>query len=125
IVPELRLGIFVATNTEGGTQVSDPLPGQVVDYFYGPPPKPPDPPGLTREEASAYAGHYVATRRAYHGLEGMFGRFSALPVTASPESYLQLPGNDGVRRLVPAAEPETFRLATGTDDGPAVLLFER
>ena len=33
LVPELRLGIFVATNTEGGGRLTAALPARIVQHF--------------------------------------------------------------------------------------------
>jgi hypothetical protein len=70
IVPELGLGIFVATNTEGGAQLSEPLPANIVERFYAPPRRPPAPGKSDAVAARVYAGQYLTTRRPYRGLEG-------------------------------------------------------
>jgi CubicO group peptidase (beta-lactamase class C family) len=60
LVPELGLGIFVATNTEGGANLSGPLPGLIVERFYAPAP-----------EAPAGPPELAGARRVY---EGRFAR---------------------------------------------------
>ena len=69
IVPELGLGIFVATNTEGGAQLSEPLPASIVERFYAPPRRAPAPesrtlslPGSTPASTSRPVGLTVASR---------------------------------------------------------------
>jgi CubicO group peptidase (beta-lactamase class C family) len=123
VVPELGLGIFVATNTEGGNQISDPLAARVVERFYAPPRPAPSPSNLDLTEATrVYAGQYRPTRRAYHGLEGVVGHLQAVPVTVSAERYLQIALGGQVQRFVPTDEPDVFRSADGGAGGVA---FER
>ena len=119
LVPELRLGIFVATNTEGGGRISDPLPARVVERFYGPARKAPAAGSVDVAEATRiYAGTYLATRRSYSGLEGFALRFqTAMPVTVSPDGYLVAGGG----RYIPAGSPDLFQAA----EGEGALQFER
>ncbi|HEX6998245.1 MAG TPA: serine hydrolase domain-containing protein [Gammaproteobacteria bacterium] len=126
VVPELRLGIFVATNTEGGARLSEPLPSRVVEHFYGPGRRVPDESPLDARQAAEYAGHYLATRRAYHGLEGFLMRLQGtLPVAATPDGFVVLTVGGERRKLVPADAPDVFRPAAGSDDGPGGVLFRR
>jgi CubicO group peptidase (beta-lactamase class C family) len=125
LVPDLRLGVFISTNTEGGAELSDPLVGRIVERFYAPPraaQKPPMP------EAAAmfheYAGEYLSTRRRYGGLEGFMMSLQArLTVAASPEGYL-LVGGGQLQRFVPAG-PDLFESADHAPGGPAFVRFER
>ena len=69
-VPQLGLGVFVATNTGSGQDLVMALPGQIVGQFYAKPALP----TLTGSDALArqtqiYDGDYRSTRRAYSGLE--------------------------------------------------------
>jgi CubicO group peptidase (beta-lactamase class C family) len=111
LVPDLRLGIFVATNTEGGGQLSEPLPSRIVERFYGPREAPPAaPPRDAAEAARVYTGTYLGTRRAYRGLEGFVSRFQlGLTITASPEGYLLARLGNESRRLE-AAGSDSFRV---------------
>jgi hypothetical protein len=127
VVPELRLGVFVATNTEGGAQLSDPLPSRIVERFYAPPRRAPDPGTLdVLEAARAYAGEYLATRRRYEGLEGFVMRLrGGLPVAVAPGGYLLVRFGPELQRFVPTATRDVFRPADGTDTGPGLIRFER
>src|SRR5262249_37316815 len=110
LVPDLRLGIFVATNTEGGSQFSDPLPSRIVERFYGPLPAPPPAPvDDFAEKARVYTGTYLGTRRAYRGLEGFVSRIQGvLTVTSSSEGYLLARLGYETRRLEAAGPPDSF-----------------
>jgi CubicO group peptidase (beta-lactamase class C family) len=115
LAPELRLGIFVAANTEGGGALTGILPPRIVEYFYAPAAGAP-PPGSRAIAASAdeYAGVYLPTRRAYHSLEGFLLRLvRAMPVTVTGDGYL-LATLDGPRRLVPSTTGDTLTTVDGT-----------
>jgi hypothetical protein len=122
-VPELRLGVFVATNTEGGGQLSDPLPARVVERFYAPPRQAPASGALNVADATRmYAGNYLSTRRSYSGLEGFILRLQAvMPVTVSPDGYLLASAGPQTRRFVPADSPDLFRSV----DDPLAFKFEQ
>jgi CubicO group peptidase (beta-lactamase class C family) len=124
VVPELDLGIFATTNTEGGGQVSNPLPARIVEHFYAPPrPAPAAPAQELVASARVYAGDYVTTRRRYEGLEGFLSRFAvAASVSVTSEGYLLVSGALGpTQRYVPAEEPDVFRPASGS---AGMLRFE-
>src|SRR5690606_3213504 len=71
VVPELDLGIFATTNTEGGGPVATPLASRIIEHFYAAPrPAPAGPAPELAEAADVYSGEYVSTRRRYGGLEG-------------------------------------------------------
>jgi hypothetical protein len=128
VVPELDLGIFAATNTEGGGAVANPLAGRIIEHFYAPPR--PAPAGPARElsgTAAVYAGDYVSTRRRYDGLEGFLSRFAgALSVGVTSEGYLLVSGALGpAQRYVPAGEPDLFRPANSPVGAGGMLRFER
>jgi CubicO group peptidase (beta-lactamase class C family) len=123
LVPELRLGIFVATNTEGGGQISDPLPSRIVERFYSSPPAPPSPmPAGFAERARAFTGSYLSTRRAYRGLEGVLMRLQAVwTIALSPDGHLVLRLGNEPRLLEAMGPPDAFRVA----DLPGGLYFVR
>jgi hypothetical protein len=128
VVPELDLGIFATTNTEGGGTVTNALPARVIEHFYAAPR--PAPAGPAREligSARVYAGDYVSTRRRYEGLEGFLTRFAnAMSVSVTSDGYLLVSGGLGpTRRYVPAGEPDLFRPAAGPDGAGDMLRFER
>lgn len=128
VVPEIDLGIFAATNTEGGGAVSNPLAGRIIEHFYAAPRPPPAAPAPELAgAASVFAGDYVATRRRYGGLEGFLTRFAgALSVSATSEGYLLVSGALGpAQRYVPAGEPDVFRAADAPAGAGGMLRFER
>jgi CubicO group peptidase (beta-lactamase class C family) len=94
IVPELRLGVFVSTNTAGGTRLASLVPNAIVGRFYGTPLeglRPGDP--ALKDQADAYAGTYMSTRRAYSGLEKLAFTFAgATEVSVSDEGRLVMGG---------------------------------
>jgi CubicO group peptidase (beta-lactamase class C family) len=106
LAPQLRLGIFVSTNTEGGTRLSDALPARIVEHFYTPPSQLPLPgrPDLTKL-TSVYNGRYLVTRRRHSGLEGFLGRFQASPVNVTSDGYLEALG----RRYLPTDRTDEFQ----------------
>jgi CubicO group peptidase (beta-lactamase class C family) len=128
VVPALRLGIFVSTNTEGGGALSDPLPGRVVERFYAPSREPPAAPGKLDVAATRgiYAGDYVSTRRRYEGLEGFVMRLQGVSVSVTPEGYLLVGGvGASAQRFVPAERSDEFRNANGAAGALGTVRFER
>jgi CubicO group peptidase (beta-lactamase class C family) len=69
-IPALNLGIFVVDNTDTGKALTQDLPAGIVGRFYAPPPAPPaGPSAWLKDNAQAFSGDYLTTRRAYGGLE--------------------------------------------------------
>ena len=121
IVPELRLGVFVATNTEGGTRLSDRLPGRIVARFFAPPVAPPEPSLDASELSSRYAGTFLQTRRPYSGLEGFVMRLLTIPVWVTPDGFLAMSFLGQVHRLAPTGTADTFQDA----DSQLAVTFDR
>ena len=74
VIPRLRVGVFISTNTETGGALASDLPGEVIQQFYAPPkvfPRPGSP--ELKAAAGAFSGYYVGTRRARGGLEKAIG----------------------------------------------------
>ena len=112
VVPDLRLGVFVATNTDSGQRLTGTLAWAIGDRFYGQPKSPlPPAPGLLRE-AATYQGEFMDTRRPFRGLESFAFGLRATPVSVVAPGYLMVGG----RRFVPAGAAGSFRLA----DNPKV-----
>ena len=105
MVPELRLGIFVSTNTEGGDKLSGVLPARIIERFYAPPAGPPPAgrPDLAKSR-SIYEGQYLPTRRRHSGLEGFLSRLQAAAVTVSDDGYLEAFD----QRFLPTDRPDEF-----------------
>jgi CubicO group peptidase (beta-lactamase class C family) len=125
LVPELRLGIFVATNTEGGADLSGPLPGLIVEHFYAPARQvPPGSPALASAR-EVYEGYYLMTRRPYRGLEGFIFRLQTLRVIVTPDGYLALPVFGRTHRFVPTGQPEVFQPVDAAASPFGGVLFKR
>ena len=105
LVPVLRLGVFVATNTESGAGLTGDLATGLIRRFYAAPKPPPAPDPALLQRADAYAGEFISTRRAFHGLEAFALGFRATPVTVAEPGYLRV----GDARFVPAGPPGRFR----------------
>ena len=127
-VPALGLGVFVVSNTETGGGLAEGLPQRIVERFYAPPgPLAAAGSPWLRENASAFAGDYLSTRRAYGGLEGFIQMLSAgAPVSVTDEGVLLIPTPDGPTRWIPeaGASLEAPYVAFRQVDGPGRLVFQ-
>jgi CubicO group peptidase (beta-lactamase class C family) len=122
VVPALRLGVFVATNTEGG-ELSDPLPLRIIERFYGPPRAAPKPGSADVAALREYAGEYLTTRRRYGGLEAFLVSLQGRQtISVSRDGYLL--AGPGAQRYVPAGK-DLFAAADPWAGGPPFLRFER
>jgi CubicO group peptidase (beta-lactamase class C family) len=123
LVPELRLGVFVSTNTAGGDRLSGPLPGRIVERFYGSVPRPPKAGSKDlAAAAAAYDGFYVQTRRAYSGIEGFIFRLLTRRVRVTPEGYLIAPLFGPPQRYVAGNRDGVFEAVDAGGFAPAVLI---
>jgi CubicO group peptidase (beta-lactamase class C family) len=132
-IPELKLGVFVTTNTDTGGAVVHDLPIRVVEHFYAGPPKPllPGAPALGRQRA-VYAGTYLSDRRPTWGLEQfvymLIGQWN---VSVTDDGRLLAPGDDGqMTAWTPDGPAGTFRSVDGRqttafrlEGGRAVRLY--
>jgi hypothetical protein len=122
LVPELGLGVFIASNGETGDRLTSQLAGRIVQRFYGPAPTLP-PPGSEwlKANASAFEGQYVGNRRAFHGLEKLTGLVnSRVTVRVADSGVLLISGFDFTSRWLPVGTGGQFRQA----DGWRTLAFE-
>jgi len=96
-VPQLGLGVFVATNTGTGEDLVRALPGQIIGQFYASPVK-------TQLSGSAqlvgqghvYNGTYRSTRRAFSGLEKLVETVSGeSKVAVSPDGQVIIKSRNG------------------------------
>ncbi len=103
VAPDLNLGVFISTNTETGGDLAMNLPGQIVQQFYLPPQAFPRAGSRAlADRAGDFAGHYVGTRRAYGGLEGMVGLLiGAARVDVTPDGRLVVAARGQTRTYVP------------------------
>jgi CubicO group peptidase (beta-lactamase class C family) len=116
LVPELGLGVFVATNTSTGPTLAKRLTDLVVEHFYGGAPPaaagPVDPARLR-----PYEGAWMGTRRAYHGLEGFIGLMQETDLSATTAG---LAGYAPGRLFLPDGPAGRLRQKDGQD----VLVFD-
>lgn len=128
LVPELRLGVFVTTNTSGGANLAGALPARIVDHFYAPPPNAPTPRSpAVAASAQVYEGHYLMTVRAYGGLEGFLSRLQTSQVVVTPDGYLTLPVLGRTQRFGRTEQVDVFTSVDRRGLIPSIpgLLFNR
>jgi CubicO group peptidase (beta-lactamase class C family) len=118
LVPQLGLGVFVATNSEQGRAVADGLPLALVRHFHAPAA------GYPRLGSAAlagqgpvYDGHYLSTRRAYGGLEGFVGLLRhGADVRVTSGGRLVVAGAAGATAWVPDGPLSDNRFVSTTSD---------
>ncbi|WP_297694096.1 serine hydrolase domain-containing protein [Phenylobacterium sp.] len=118
VAPDLKLGLFISTNTDGGGRLAGSFAPAVIRQFYAPPPPPPRPGSAAlAQQAQAFAGYYLSTRRAYSGLEGFVtGARAGLNVSVSPDGRLLLADAGGASAWVPEGPSEAGRFIASQDD---------
>lgn len=123
VAPDLGLGVFVSTNTETGGRLSRTLATDIVQQFYAPPQT--FPRAGSRElanRAGDFSGHYVGTRRAYGGLEGMVGLLiGGASVSVSDDGRLVVSAGGETRPYAPEGDLSTGRFISVS--GPERLVF--
>lgn len=118
-IPELGLGVFVTTNTEGGEKLATAVPGLVVEHFYGRRPIGGAARTMTADQLKPYAGTYMGTRRAFFGLEKFIGLMQGGSIAVTKGGLLVETG--GPAKLYrPTTETNVFRTA----DGAGVISFD-
>ena len=117
ISPDLNLGVFVAGNTDTADGLTRRLAPALVQRFYAPYRIAPALDAAGRREAvRRYAGLYLPTRRAYHGLEGLVDRMTRLiRVSVSGDGRLVIAQGRGARLFAPDGAPARFRAVDGDD----------
>lgn len=120
--PELGLGVFVATNSEGGERLTRDLAPRIVQRFYGPAPTLPEPGSeWLKANAAAFEGQYVANRRSFHGLEKFIALIdSRVSIRVGDDGVLIVRGYDFTSRWLPVGTSGQFRQA----DGWRTITFE-
>jgi len=103
LVPELGLGVFIATNSENGQRLAGALPGTLVRRFYAPPAIFPRPGSAElAQSGDVFEGAYLSTRRANGGLEGFVGLLiGGVDVTVTPGGRLITSRMGDVKAWVP------------------------
>ena len=121
IVPDLGLGVFVSVNTDSGANLPATLPSTIVEHFYAPAPAVPVASALSYDQARAYEGDYLTTRRAYGGLEGFTNRIiGRATVRATQDGRLSIT-DGGVSTLFNGTDhPGVFKAV----DSPLTLVFD-
>ncbi|WGM38404.1 serine hydrolase domain-containing protein [Caulobacter sp. NIBR1757] len=113
VIPELGLGVFISTNTETGANLSGALAGKVVERFYGPPPAAPRLSQWLKDNRGDFAGQYLSSRRAFHGLEKLVGLFNGRQtVQVDGQGQLVLSGFDGASIWTPLDTAGRFQSTT-------------
>lgn len=122
MAPDLGLGVFVAVNTDTGADLPATLPATIIERFYAQRPEVPVASRLSADEAKAYEGQFLTTRRAYGGLEGFIDRLiGEAVVRAAPDGRLSL-SLDGKTSLWTATDkPDVF----APQEGSGLLVFQR
>lgn len=121
IAPDLGLGIFVSVNTDSGANLPASLPSTIIEHFYAPAPAVPPASALSYDQARAYEGDYLTTRRAYGGLEGFTNRIiGRANVRATADGRLAIT-DGGVSTLFNGTErPGVFKAV----DSALTLVFD-
>lgn len=118
VVPDLKLGVFISTNTETGGDLVRRFPDRLMRQFYLRPqifPRPAVP--ALAAEAKRYEGDYLGSRRAYGGLEGFIGMLRAgVTVEVAPEGRLLTSAGGETHAWVPVGDPAAGRFVSATDD---------
>jgi CubicO group peptidase (beta-lactamase class C family) len=123
LVPQLNLGVFVTTNSDGGGSLAADLPRQIVERFYAPP-SPPPATGSSAlvADADAFDGVYLTDRRAYHGLEEMVDRLIGMArVKVTSDGHLALADGDRPQLFSPQGPPAAGHFESDRGDGPLVF----
>lgn len=113
VIPELGLGVFISTNTETGAGLASGLAGKVVQRFYGPPAAAPRLSQWLKDNRGDFAGQYLSSRRAFHGLEQLIGLFNGrATITVDDQGQLVMSGFDGSSIWTPLDTKGRFQSTT-------------
>lgn len=113
VIPELGLGVFISTNTETGYDLEATLPGKIVQRFYGPAPAAPRLSPWLKDNAGAFAGQYLSSRRAFHGMEKLVGLFNGREtVQVDGQGQLVMTGFNGTSIWTPLDTEGRFQSTT-------------
>lgn len=118
VAPDLKLGVFISTNTETGGELAARLPERIVAQFYAPPMPFPRKGALALvDNREAYQGYYLGARRAHRGLESFVGKMiNGVSVTVTDDGRLVTSGGMGAaaRSWVPEGDPMSGRFISTT-----------
>lgn len=132
-VPDLNLGIFIATNTSTGDAIAASLPARIVEQYYATPTLKPfaGTPELA-SQAKIYEGSYLSTRRAYSGLEKLVGSvIGEASVEVTKDGTLLLNRGGTIKAYVLSSRPGWLVNVNGVEeikfdivDGKAVRFYD-
>jgi CubicO group peptidase (beta-lactamase class C family) len=114
-IPELKLGIFIAANTQGGQELTDGFAYKAVQHFYLPPRGGDDAGRIFAADVSRYTGEFLTTRRAYRGLEGFLSSLVGSAPFVAKNGRLIVGGG----ALIPTPEKNVF---AALDGGPGAMV---
>ena len=118
VAPDLKLGVFISTNTETGGDLATRLPERIVAQFYAAPmPFPRKGVPALVDSRAVYEGYYLGTRRAYRGLESFVGKvINGVSVSVTDDGRLVTSGGMGeaARSWVPEGDPLAGRFISAT-----------
>ena len=121
-VPDLALGVFIATNTDRGAPLADGLADRIVGRFYASPSETPraGSPDL-RAQRGVYEGTYLTLRRPYNGLEQfVFILIGQARARVTHDGRLIIARAGEASAWVPTGAPGQFVRI----DGPQVSAFQ-
>jgi CubicO group peptidase (beta-lactamase class C family) len=132
LVPALKLGIFVSSNTGTGRSLAAALPNLFIERFFAPDASiTPEPPGDFVTTGQRYVGTYRSDRHAYTLVEKLAALAGGdTSVSISPDGFLVTSSSNSSTRWVQVA-PNSFqevngfrRIAFGEDgDGNITKFF--
>ena len=117
-VPDLNLGIFIATNTSSGDGLAASLPSRIVEQYYATPTLKPfaGTPELA-SQAQAFEGSYLSTRRAYSGLERFVGSIiGEASVEVTKDGTLLLNRGGSIKSYVLSRRPGWLVSVNGVEE---------
>lgn len=114
LLPELDLGLFVATNGDDGRELITRLPRKVVKALFPDRSNLPEPDPRLVDRSEIYEGNYLATRRGYTTLDKILAMMSGIAsVSVADSGHLIVSGLGEARRYVPAGNHRFVDVAGG------------
>ena len=89
LLPDAGIGVFVATNSEGGVALASALPRELFRRFV-PGAAPPGPVAARVPAAPRFAGLYLPQRRNFSTVEKVAGALHTIRITVTPDGYLRI-----------------------------------
>jgi CubicO group peptidase (beta-lactamase class C family) len=134
VIPELGLGVFVVVNTDNGEPLRGVLASRIVQHFYvgGDGVQAPVASQWLKDNAGAFEGEYLSSRRGFHGAEKFVGLINARTILKVNDlGELVIKGFNGAGVWTPVGTDGQFRSTTDARtiafqmrDGRAVGYFD-